>query len=897
LLGKVVRILKIFLLFTILNLLVPSLYSSADSACLNHPSGLTSWWPGDANSNDILNGHDATLQNGVTYDVGKVNQAFSFDGIDDFATVPDNPNLDFTNEITIDAWVKTSRGGVIVDKTQTGDNAHYRFFVFAVVGEPLDGKLGFWNGNNFVTSVNPIPLNEYVHLAMTIQDNNLKFYINGVLDSTHSIGLGAANNGPLRIGVDIFGRGWWVDEMDELEIFDRALSASEIQAIYTAGSNGKCKNLVGYNIAVIDRNYGSEQRGALFLVNPFTNVRTVLSDFGSALQGELGVNPHNVAFDSSGNLLVVDPDAGTNGRGMLFLVNGIDGSRISMADFGDMSQGALGEDPIDVAISPQSQNPFVVDFVAGPAKGKLFSVDSSTGNRLQEIDFGDGNGENLPTPESVFVDNLGNVYVTDTAYTNPLNGARGGIFKVDLFTEERIKLSDFGDNSKGTLGVDPRGGSFDSFGNILITDSNAGTANRGLLFSVDPSNGQRIEVSDMSVPPNIGFFPLDVEYVSPTSILMTAQFAGDNLKGKLFLVDPNSGVRTVLSDFGNVDEGPLATAIWGLDFLEFGSSLDKDSDGIVNDIDPLPDVYSDSFDDRILPRGTTFGTIDDRGDRSWKIQDILAEPQLITDHGVKISVGEGINTGQISSSGSCVPNSTIVVNPSATEILFTCDSNILTVNSGEAELISVINGQTVNTPLTFGTSIKYDLDQGNKIIVTNLSPSPVITFVDGNPVSIVSGNSIQVKTLFEQKNEIINELNNLDVSDKKSKSNLENAIIHLAKSIDTELWMSENMLDTKNGKKVFDEEKYSVKKLLKVNSLDVSDHISKITLIDRTLAQIAINQASAFAGDDKADKEIDKANKEMDKAQEELDKGKPDKAIDHYKKAWEHAQKAIKHAS
>jgi hypothetical protein len=39
-----------------------------------------SWWPGDGNANDIVDGNDGTLQGGVTFATGKVEQAFSFDG-------------------------------------------------------------------------------------------------------------------------------------------------------------------------------------------------------------------------------------------------------------------------------------------------------------------------------------------------------------------------------------------------------------------------------------------------------------------------------------------------------------------------------------------------------------------------------------------------------------------------------------------------------------------------------------------------------------------------------------------------------------------------------------------------------------------------------------------------
>ncbi|MDX8395048.1 MAG: hypothetical protein R8K22_01380, partial [Mariprofundaceae bacterium] len=94
-------------------------------------------------------------------------------------------------------------------------------------------------------------------------------------------------------------------------------------------------------------------------------------------------------------------------------------------------------------------------------------------------------------------------------------------------------------------------------------------------------------------------------------------------------------------------------------------------------------------------------------------------------------------------------------------------------------------------------------------------------------------------------------------------------------------------LESKKGKKVFDEEKKAVKELQKI--LDEDDSIDA-TLIqmaiddlckaDKTLAQTAIDDVN-----DPDNKKIIEANKKMDKAQSELDKDKCDKAIEKYKEA------------
>lgn len=72
--------------------------------CTPPPPGMTAWYPADGNANDIQNGNNGTLQNGATFAAGKVNEAFSFDGVDDAVAVPNSATLELTgNQITIDA--------------------------------------------------------------------------------------------------------------------------------------------------------------------------------------------------------------------------------------------------------------------------------------------------------------------------------------------------------------------------------------------------------------------------------------------------------------------------------------------------------------------------------------------------------------------------------------------------------------------------------------------------------------------------------------------------------------------------------------------------------------------------------------------------------------------------
>ena len=67
------------------------------------PPGMVSWWPGDGNASDIQDGNHGALVGGATYAPGKVGQAFSFDGVDDFVEMS-SAVVPLTGDFTIDLW-------------------------------------------------------------------------------------------------------------------------------------------------------------------------------------------------------------------------------------------------------------------------------------------------------------------------------------------------------------------------------------------------------------------------------------------------------------------------------------------------------------------------------------------------------------------------------------------------------------------------------------------------------------------------------------------------------------------------------------------------------------------------------------------------------------------------
>jgi hypothetical protein len=225
--------------------------------CAAPPADLVAWWTGDDHAYDLARTNHATLS-GATYAAGYVSQGFSFDGSDDGVTAGDDNalNLATTNDsVTVAAWIRpevnsTTYGVMsVIGKRYTPDYSFtigYEMFL-------IDGVPGFqiMNGANVATFVATGDLRDgsYHHVAATLDrssTNGGTIYVNGtpVLTFNPTVITGSlSNHAPVRIGVHPQPgfNGWYKGIIDEPTIYRRALSSTEITALYTAGSAGKCK--------------------------------------------------------------------------------------------------------------------------------------------------------------------------------------------------------------------------------------------------------------------------------------------------------------------------------------------------------------------------------------------------------------------------------------------------------------------------------------------------------------------------------------------------------------------------------------------------------------------------------------------------------------------------------
>lgn len=210
--------------------------------CFTPPSGLVSWWTGDGNANDIIGANNGTM-NGATFEAGKVDQAFSFDGTNDSVDLPDSASILISNSAgTITVWVNPAAVGdndIVVAYGSGGAGEGIGIGIYGNV------RIYHHTGSYDWQSTTPVNANEWTMLTYAWDTTTETIYKNGVFMESR------ARSGPWNWsyvpGYARIGHGFWGDGanafpglIDEVAAFSRALTTEEIAAIHGAGSSGIC---------------------------------------------------------------------------------------------------------------------------------------------------------------------------------------------------------------------------------------------------------------------------------------------------------------------------------------------------------------------------------------------------------------------------------------------------------------------------------------------------------------------------------------------------------------------------------------------------------------------------------------------------------------------------------
>ncbi len=236
---------------------------------------------------------------------GKFGRAGSFDGTGDYVNCANDTSLDVTGEITIEAWIKLASAGTspirIVDKEDTGWKGYLLGYSSAYNNE-ISFILG-GDHDSAVSSASSITdTANFYHIAVTADPatQETKFYINGSLDVTRATNYGYLDTTPndLWIGASSrIGSLFFDGIIDEVRVYDRALNATEVSAVYEGYMEkiGDWFSVRGYASSEPGVSVGSEET---FQEEPQSNSTQSFTDLeGWAIA--------NVSFDFTPSILRV----------------------------------------------------------------------------------------------------------------------------------------------------------------------------------------------------------------------------------------------------------------------------------------------------------------------------------------------------------------------------------------------------------------------------------------------------------------------------------------------------------------------------------------------------------------------------------------------------------------
>jgi subtilisin-like proprotein convertase family protein len=228
-------------------------------------SGIQAWWRAEGDYRDSINCLEVQSEN-VSFAGGAVGNGFGFDGSVSYVQANPDPSLDIgsASGFTIEGWVAPAVEDAYLPITEWGDlgwqwTIGVQFWIFpggALYANLLD-TVG--TDHQIISDGGLFPVNQFTHLALTYAKDEaqntglVRIYVNGVSVNLNGAGaevdIGAVTpktTAELNIGarcLDLDGPYFgerFNGILDEISLYNRALSGAEVQAIYNAGSSGKC---------------------------------------------------------------------------------------------------------------------------------------------------------------------------------------------------------------------------------------------------------------------------------------------------------------------------------------------------------------------------------------------------------------------------------------------------------------------------------------------------------------------------------------------------------------------------------------------------------------------------------------------------------------------------------
>jgi|HubBroStandDraft_6_1064221.scaffolds.fasta_scaffold00076_4 phospholipase C len=374
--------------------------SVSQPQCAVPPSGLVAWWTGDGNTVDIAGDNSGTLQDAATYGTGEVAQAFSFAG--NGASVLVNSPVYSPTAGTLMFWFMPTGPGALTGSFD-GVNRTPGFSMGS------NGNLDWEFGNLSTQGVGQVSLNQWYFVVMTYassgSDVTVNVYLNGNLAASAIASPLSSWYQQVAFGAYLGGQNpSFSGSMDEVAIFDQALSSQQIQQIYNAFSAGMCKPILE-SIAVTPANLSI----AIGLSQQFDAAGT----YSDGTTHDLTTS----ATWSSSN----PPAATVNGSGQATAV-GIGNTTIAAALGAETGSTNLTVVPSLVSLQVNPQNPSITVGATQPFTVTGTFSDGSTQNLTTSVSW----SSSLPAVATITTIGLANGVDTGQATITAMAGSVSG---------------------------------------------------------------------------------------------------------------------------------------------------------------------------------------------------------------------------------------------------------------------------------------------------------------------------------------------------------------------------------------------------------------------------------------------------------------------------------------
>ena len=213
---------------------------------LNYPSPMSQWNFSEGSgcvANDSYGINNGILKNNCpsispSWVIGKIGNALSFNGSSNNVSVNNSANLNFTTSMSVSAWIKwnivPSTGMAYATIVNKNGDSQYRLQHNAT-NSKFEFGIKTNTGGSYLTSITTPTDGVWYHLVGTWDGAFVKIYVNGVLEQTTGrTGVIPGSSVPLKIGSSSLDARWFNGIIDEVNLWDRALSQEEVIQVYSS---------------------------------------------------------------------------------------------------------------------------------------------------------------------------------------------------------------------------------------------------------------------------------------------------------------------------------------------------------------------------------------------------------------------------------------------------------------------------------------------------------------------------------------------------------------------------------------------------------------------------------------------------------------------------------------